>query len=106
MYQLDHEYLPFLKTAGLGNADAGHGNFLKQMRGSYRRGRIVGDFCQEVRMGESSAEVRGGFPDGVVQIGRAVAKSSVKLSGNEARLPLHELCVVLPGLEKSRLIGF
>ncbi|HXA34805.1 MAG TPA: hypothetical protein VNW26_00600 [Steroidobacteraceae bacterium] len=36
----------------------------------------------------------GGFPDGIVEIRRAFAKSSVKLGGDEARLALHESRVV------------
>jgi hypothetical protein len=45
-------------------------------------------------MPECSPVVSGGFPDGIVEIRRAFAKSSVKLGGDEARLALHESRVV------------
>ena len=53
----------------------------------------------------TGAEVTRRLPDGVVQIGRAVADGAVKLSRDEARLAFHERRVVLAGLEKARLIS-
>ena len=55
-------------------------------------------------MRERSPELCGRFPDGVVQIGRAVADRTVKLGRDEARLLLHERRIVLPGLEEGRLV--
>ena len=57
-------------------------------------------------MPECSPVVSGRFPDGIVEIRRAFAKSSVKLGGDEARLALHESSVVLPSLEKGLLVRF
>ena len=44
------------------------------------------------------------LPDRIVQIGRAFANRAVKPGGDEARLTLHELRVILPGLEKFLLV--
>jgi len=46
------------------------------------------------------------FPDCIIEICRAFAKSAVKLGGDEARLALHESSVVLPNLEKGLLVRF
>ena len=56
-------------------------------------------------MRERSLEGGGQFPDRIVQIGRAFADRAVKLGRDEARLPLHEVRVVLPSLEEGLLVG-
>jgi hypothetical protein len=81
------------------DADVGHRDLLEQVWRSDDRGGISRQFGSELRMPECSPVVSGRFPDGIVEISRAFAKSSVKLGGDEARLALHENSVVLPSLE-------
>ncbi|GMP01182.1 hypothetical protein TM239_27660 [Bradyrhizobium sp. TM239] len=50
-------------------------------------------------------EVGRRFPDGIVQICRAIADRAVKLGGDEARLPFHEGRIVSPDLEEALLVG-
>jgi hypothetical protein len=57
-------------------------------------------------MRECSPEIGGRFPDGIVEIRRAFPDGAVKLCGDEARLPLHEQRVFLPGLEEGLLVRF
>jgi hypothetical protein len=88
------------------DADVRHRDFLEQVWGSDDRGRVIRQFCSELRMPERSPVVSGRFPDGIVEIRRAVAESPMKLCGDKARLALHERSVVLPGLEKGLLVRF
>src|SRR4029077_12722712 len=90
----------------LRDADVGHRDLLEQVWRSDDRGGISRQFGSELRMPECSPVVSGRFPDGIVEIRRAFAKSSVKLGGDEARLALHESSVVLPSLEKGLLVRF
>jgi hypothetical protein len=83
-----------------------HRDLLEQVWRSDDRGGISRQFGSELRMPECSPVVSGRFPDGIVEIRRAFAKSSVKLGGDEARLALHENSVVLPSLEKGLLVRF
>src|SRR5260221_8225108 len=55
-------------------------------------------------MRECCPEVSGRFPDRIVQVSRALADRAVKLGRDEARLPLREQRIVLPGLEKALLV--
>jgi hypothetical protein len=88
------------------DADVGHRDLLEQVWRSDDRGGISRQFGSELRMPECSPVVNGRFPDGIVEIRRAFAKSSVKLGGDEARLAPHESSVVLPSLEKGLLVRF
>jgi hypothetical protein len=88
------------------DADVGHRDLLEQVWGSDDRGRMIRQFCSELGMAECSPVVSGRFPDGIVEICRAFAESAVKLGGDEARLALHELSVVLPSPKKGLLVRF
>ena len=70
------------------DADVGHGDLLEQVRRSDDRGGMSRQFGSELRMPECSPVVSGRFPDGIVEIRRAFAQSSVKMGGDEARLAL------------------
>src|SRR5215471_20772265 len=83
------------------DADAGHSALLEQVRGSDGRGRIVREFCPELRMRECGPEIRGRLPDGIVEVRRAFADRAVKLGRDEVRLALHEDRIVHPGFEKG-----
>src|SRR5271165_4078918 len=98
-------FVPFPKSSfRLGDADAWDRDLLEEVRGCNGRGRVVGNLRHELRVRERGAEGGGRFPDGGVEIGRALADRAMKLSGDEARLPLHELRVVPPSLKKGRLV--
>jgi hypothetical protein len=77
-----------VRTVGLElcHADVGHRDLLEQVWRSDDRGGISRQFGSELRMPECSPVVSGRFPDGIVEIRRAFAKSAVKLGGDEARL--------------------
>src|SRR6516165_2127117 len=91
-------------NAVLVDADAGHRDLPEQMRRGDRRGGVAREFRPELRMAECGAETPGGFPDRVVQVGGAFADRAVELGGDEARLALHEGCIILPNLEESLLV--
>ena len=76
-------------------------DLFEQVRGRDGRGRIGGEFRHELWMCERSPEVGGRFPDGIVEVSRALADRAVKRGRNEARLPLHEQRIVPPSLEET-----
>ena len=56
-------------------------------------------------MSESGAVGLHGFPNRIVQIGRALADRSVELGRDETWLAFHEFGVVRPRIEKGLLLG-
>ena len=85
------------------DADIGHRDLLEQVWGSDDRGRMIRQFCSELGMAERSPVVSGRFPDGIVEIRRAFAKSSVKLGGDEASMKAASSCQVLRKVCSSAL---
>src|SRR5271166_3420255 len=98
-------FVPFPRSSlPLGDADAWDRDLLEEVRSRDGRGRIGGEFRHELRVRERGSEGGGRLPDGGVEIGRALADRAMKLSRDEARLPLHELRVFPPSLKKGRLV--
>src|SRR5208282_862917 len=98
-------FVPFpRRSLRLGDADAWDRDLLEEVRSRDGRGRIGGEFRHELRVRERGSEGGGRLPDGGVEIGRALADRAMKLSRDEAWLPLHKLRVVPPCLKKGRLV--
>jgi len=68
------------------------------------RGGISGEFRGKLGMGERGPERAGRLPDGIVEIGRALADRAMKLGRDKTRLTLHKLRVVPPNLKEGRLV--
>src|ERR1700722_13826461 len=90
--------------ARLGDADAWDRDLLEKMRSRDGRGRIGGEFRHELGMTERRPKSGGRLPNGVVEIGRALAYRAMQLGRDEARLPFHELRVVSPNLKERRFV--
>src|SRR6185369_11340475 len=88
----------------LRHANACYRDLLKQMRARDGGCGIDRNLGAEFRVRERSAEMCVGFPNCVIEIGRAVANGAVELGRDEARLPFHESGIVLPALQEALLV--
>ncbi len=73
------------------DADARHGDLAEQVWRSYCTGRVVSQLVLEFRVAESTLEMRGRLPHGVVQKDTTPRDASVKLGRDVAGLVRRQL---------------